>query len=237
MFVYKVYELMSPTEAKFYLDCLQSMEWKIGESAGHAHMTGTTKRNYEIPTGHTKEGDDRISDLTADIKRHKELMRENFIARIMRPKFNKYAVGYGEYKRHNDSPYMGAWPRGNRTDLSCTIFFSDPDSYEGGELNIEVGPDSVTQYKGKPGEAIVYSTAYPHWVSEVTKGERICAITWMQSQIADPTQRNILRVMQDSLVESAKLKNKLPDNKDEINHLMTTISCAFTNLFKLWAET
>ena len=74
-----------------------------------------------------------------------------------------------------------------RTDLSCTVFLSDPNSYEGGEL--VVNGEAV---KGRAGEAIVYDCGSIHEVAEVTEGERICAVTWIQSRIRDMSKRKLV---------------------------------------------
>ncbi len=78
-----------------------------------------------------------------------------------------------------------------RSDLSCTIFLNEPKDYEGGELHLRLGDADLT-FKLKPGEAIIYPSDSLHQVVPVTKGERLVAITFIQSRIQDPFRRNLL---------------------------------------------
>ncbi len=78
-----------------------------------------------------------------------------------------------------------------RSDLSCTIFLNDPKDYDGGALHIRLG-DSDIRFKLQPGEAIIYPSDTLHEVEPVTKGERLVAITFIQSRIPDPFRRNML---------------------------------------------
>jgi PKHD-type hydroxylase len=75
--------------------------------------------------------------------------------------------------------------------LSCTIFLNDPKEYDGGELHLRLGDAQLT-FKLKPGEAIVYPSDTFHQVVPVTRGERLVAITFIQSRIQDPFRRNML---------------------------------------------
>ena len=78
-----------------------------------------------------------------------------------------------------------------RTDLSATLFLAEPEDYDGGELHLRLGDAQLT-FKLEPGEAIVYPSDTFHQVVPVTKGERLVAITFIQSRIQDPFRRNML---------------------------------------------
>ncbi len=112
--------------------------------------------------------------------------------KIWPPIFNLYQNG-GHYGTHSDAALMRL-PEANmtiRSDLSATIFLSEPDEYDGGELVIE------QQYGAQPvklaaGDMVLYPSSSLHQVTPVTRGKRICAITWMQSAVADPSARELL---------------------------------------------
>ena len=110
--------------------------------------------------------------------------------RMYPPRFSRYA-GNGEYKIHTDAAYMG----GVRTDLACTLFLTD--DYEGGELVIEgvLPGDRPARVKAPAGFAAVYECWRPHWVEPVTAGERIVALTWMQSRVPDAEDRALLGLL------------------------------------------
>ena len=106
------------------------------------------------------------------------------------PMMTRYKPGM-KYGAHADAAFIQLPGATIRSDLSCTIFLSDPDDYEGGELLIRSG-DAELKFKLKAGEAILYPSHSVHEVLPVTRGERLVAITFIQSRIADPFQRNLL---------------------------------------------
>jgi PKHD-type hydroxylase len=107
--------------------------------------------------------------------------------------FSKYSEGM-TYGWHVDSPQMGNPAVQNsviRTDLAMTIFLSEPDTYEGGELLIQ-GSQGITAYKPAKGDAVVYPCMYLHCVNPITRGERRAAVTWIQSEVGSVEKRQIL---------------------------------------------
>lgn len=95
------------------------------------------------------------------------------------------------YGAHADAAFLQLGNQSLRSDLSCTIFLSDPASYEGGALTIALGSRTAS-FKGAPGTAVVYPSDMLHEVERVTAGERLVAITFIQSRIADNFRRELL---------------------------------------------
>ncbi len=137
---------------------------------------------------------------------------------------SKYGKGH-YYGWHVDSPVMGQPPI--RTDLAMTVFLSDPSTYEGGELLIQVG-GNTTAFKPAKGDAILYPCQYLHCVNEISAGERLAAVTWVQSHVKDPAQRQLLYQLNQI---HASLYQQAP-NAAETNLLLQTHS----NLFRMWAD-
>lgn len=106
------------------------------------------------------------------------------------PLLTRYEPGM-KYGAHTDMAMIHLPNRTIRSDLSCTVFLNDPDSYEGGELKVAYG-DSHMTFKLQPGQAIVYPSNTLHEVLPVTKGERLVSITFIQSRIPDPARRHLL---------------------------------------------
>jgi PKHD-type hydroxylase len=175
-----LYRVLSEDEALDIVARIKQREWEQGK-ASTVKATGTTKRNLELlPTDPVaKEQLDRISKAI----KASNIWPNQFIHRMSPPKFNRHQDG-GTYGLHADAAFMGDV----RTDLACTVFLTD--DYEGGELQI-----GTTKVKAKPGCAVVYECWRPHSVLPVTKGERICAITWMQSHIKTADQRELLNML------------------------------------------
>lgn len=141
--------------------------------------------------------------------------------------FSKYLEGM-TYGWHVDSPQMRNPHIGGpviRTDLAMTIFLSDPDTYEGGELMIQ-GSQGITPYKPNKGDAVVYPCMYLHCVNPITKGERRAAVTWIQSEVGSIEKRQILFNLNQI---HASLYNKDPHSM-EANLLLQTHS----NLLRMW---
>jgi PKHD-type hydroxylase len=128
--------------------------------------------------------------LLAAVRRNPLFQAFSFAKRILLPVFNRYEVGM-EYGPHVDSAVMGKGAEQIRTDLSMTIFLSDPASYEGGELALET-PLGEDEIKLDAGEAVVYPSTTVHRVTPVTRGVRLAAITWIQSSVPDERLRGIL---------------------------------------------
>ena len=92
---------------------------------------------------------------------------------------------------------MGPYP-GMRTDLSMTIALNGPDAYKGGELVLET-PFGDQKYKLAAGDAVLYPTHYMHQVMPVTGGRRLAVITWIESMVPDPAQREIIADLAQSM--------------------------------------
>lgn len=138
------------------------------------------------------------------------------------PLFSRYVPGM-EYGNHVDDALMG----GMRTDLSFTLFLSDPESYDGGELVID-STAGEQEIKLPAGSAVLYPSTSLHRVAPVTRGQRLAAVTWIRSFIRDAARREILFDL-DRVHESLfRRDGKTP----EVDVLAKTQS----NLLRLWAE-
>ncbi len=124
------------------------------------------------------------------LKRHR-LFQSAVRPKVLQPAlFNRYDAGMS-YGYHTDNALMSYGSDWLRADISITIFISSPEEYVGGELVIEtsLGEES---FKLAAGSAIVYPSGTLHRVAEVTQGVRLAAVTWIQSWVRDPAQREIL---------------------------------------------
>ena len=186
----RIYRVMSADQASAICDVLKSGEWQQGR-ARTKELTGTVKQNEEILKHETL---DRIGKLVAN---NPAIQLDHIPLQVHSPKFSRYSIG-AHYGRHTDAPWMGT----TRTDLSCTLWLND--DYEGGVLNI-----NGTRLKGKPGECVIYDCGAPHEVEEVTAGERVCVITWIQSRIRDAHKRQLVSKMRKFLGKFEKTDHDL----------------------------
>ena len=149
--------------------------------------------------------------------------------KIAPPLLSRYEPGM-KYGPHADVAFMSAQQDGGtlhfRSDLSCTIFLGDPHSYEGGELLLHIGTRPVP-IKGRPGEAFVYPWTLLHEVRPVTAGQRLVAITFIESLVPDEADRNTLFELKDVLaLEALKM--------DWISRVRMEV--AVQNLTRRWSK-
>jgi PKHD-type hydroxylase len=148
----------------------------------------TAKKNEQL---HEPQAFQKSSQLLLQAFTRSEEFRDFAFPVFIAPPFlTRYRPGM-KYGFHTDAAFLRS-PQGElRSDLSCTIFLSDPESYEGGSLHVRYG-DGNLHFKLRAGEAIIYPSDTLHEVEPVTKGERLVAITFIQSRIQDPFRRNLL---------------------------------------------
>jgi PKHD-type hydroxylase len=133
----------------------------------------------------------RSAQIVADaLYRNEDFRVIAFPKAMMPPILTKYGTGM-YYGTHVDAAFMPHMSRSLRSDLSCTIFLSDPDSYEGGALIVRLGSAEVA-LRAPAGAAIIYPSTTLHRVEAVTRGERLVALTFIESRIADTEKRELL---------------------------------------------
>ena len=140
--------------------------------------------------------------------------------------FNRYDVGM-EYGLHVDSPVMGGFGNALRTDIAITIFLSDPDSYDGGELTMNMSGMEYS-FKLPAGAAVAYPANTLHRVTPVTRGSRYAAIVWVQSQVRDAAKREVLWDLNLAKGEVFKREGRSPT--------CDALSKSHANLLRMWAD-
>jgi len=146
--------------------------------------------------------------------------------RVAAPYYARYTSGM-HYGRHVDDPVMGTDGAIYRCDVAITIFLSDPAEYDGGELAIGTA-FGEQQVKLPAGDAVMYPASSLHRVSEVTRGERLVAVTWLQSLVRDPAQRELLHEL-NSVRE--RLLADTPESEDT-----KLINKTYVNLVRMWGD-
>jgi PKHD-type hydroxylase len=126
----------------------------------------------------------------AAINRNEQLKNFTFPKRMASPLLARYEPGM-KYGVHSDAAYLPLPTSPLRSDVSGTIFIADPQTYDGGELVIHLGSETIS-LKGEPGSMVVYPSTTLHEVAPVTKGQRLVMITFIESVIPDQIQRELL---------------------------------------------
>jgi len=146
--------------------------------------------------------------------------------RVADPIFARYQPGMS-YGDHVDDPIMGSTGPRFRTDISMTIFVNEPETYDGGDLTIRTS-FGEKRVKLPAGDAVIYPSSSLHRVAPVTRGERLVALTWIQSYVRDPAQRELLYELN---LARERLLRDAPEEQ-------TTgfVDRSYANLLRMWAE-
>ncbi|MEQ3649031.1 Fe2+-dependent dioxygenase [Hyphomonas sp.] len=148
--------------------------------------------------------------------------------KVYPPLFNRYEGGqnFGNHIDNAIRPVRGSDFR-IRTDLSCTLFLAEPDTYDGGELVIDDTYGSHT-VKLPAGDMILYPSSSLHRVTPVTRGARVASFFWLQSMVRDEGQRTLLFEL-DSSIQS--LNTTHPDHESVVR-----LTGIYHNLIRRWAD-
>jgi PKHD-type hydroxylase len=146
--------------------------------------------------------------------------------KIAAPYYARYTKGM-HYGNHVDDPVMGPPGQRYRSDCSITVFLSSPDEYNGGELVIQTS-FGEQKIKLNAGDAVLYPSSSTHRVAEVTRGERIVAVTWLQSSVREPSQRELLYTLYQA--RELLLTNAKDTTEAEL------VSNAYVNLVRMWSD-
>lgn len=159
------------------------------------------------------------------LQRNEEARNFLFPQRVAVPSLSRYAVGM-KYGPHVDAAYLPVGAQPLRSDVSCTMFISSPADYQGGELTTYLG-SQVVQVKGNAGSAIFYPSTTVHQVMPVSSGERLVMITFIESQIPDQLQRDMLY----ALGEVRALEGLKMDWRNR-----TQLEYVIANLHRMWSR-
>ena len=183
---YLTHQLLNAEEKSFIIKELEkeNQSWEDGKNTAGSHAS-KVKNNLQL-----KRKSDISKKLSLLVK--EKILNDDLIKSFTLPKhihgimFTKCLKGMS-YGRHIDNAYMSS----GRADLSFTIFLSEKNQYEGGELLIE-NLTSESEFKLNTGEIIIYPSTYLHSVKEVLHGERIVCVGWIESYIKSIEEREYL---------------------------------------------
>jgi PKHD-type hydroxylase len=205
---------------------LDEAEWVDGKvTAGH--QSARAKNNMQLPESHPV-GRQLGDIIVGALQRQPLFMTAALPLHVFPPLFNRYAGGqsFGSHVDNAIRQVPGTSHR-LRTDLSCTLFLSEPAEYDGGELMIEdvYGVHSV---KLPAGHLVLYPSTSLHHVRPVTRGARVSSFFWLQSMVRDDGDRTLLFDL-DAAVRA--LSQERPDHPVAVQ-----LTAVYHNLLRKWAE-
>jgi PKHD-type hydroxylase len=219
-------DILDADQVRQMRQALDAADWGDGRATVGA-QGAQVKRNLQLPdTSPLREQLGR--QVLAALEHNPLYFAAALPLRTLPPRFNRYTGG-GEYGFHVDGAVMAA---GNgvhvRSDLSCTLFLSAPDEYEGGELIVS---DTYGEHEVKlaAGDLILYPSSSLHRVTPVRRGARTAAFFWIQSMVRDDTRRRTLYEL-DTAIQTLTATGGDRD-------ALVRLTGVYHNLLRGWAET
>ncbi|MDH3389132.1 MAG: Fe2+-dependent dioxygenase [Gammaproteobacteria bacterium] len=219
----KIPDVLNPTQLEAVCSVLRQSEFVDGKLSAGRHAR-VNKNNLELAAA--QDSFEALNNVVmTQLVQHPVYLQTAMPAKICAPIYARYTSGM-EYGGHIDDPIMGAPDSRYRSDISISIFLNAAEEYEGGELCIESAGGS-TDIKLPAGHALLYPSTSYHSVRKVTAGERLVAVTWVQSHIRRADQREIL-VRLAQAREMLALEGQGP--------ALQRVDLCYANLFRMWAE-
>jgi PKHD-type hydroxylase len=223
----RVPEVLNPDELGQLQKLLTQADWTDGKVTAGT-QSAQVKRNIQLPE--TSEYAEQARQIVLKaLARNGLFFSAALPKKIYPPLFNQYREGM-DFGAHIDNAVRTHAISGLhvRTDISCTLFIADPESYEGGELVVE---DTYGHQRVKlpAGDMVLYPGTSLHHVTPVSSGARLACFFWVQSMIRDDGQRTLLFDMDAAIVS---LRQQIGDTAAVIR-----LTGNYHNLIRMWADT
>ncbi|WP_257457614.1 Fe2+-dependent dioxygenase [Archangium lipolyticum] len=218
--------VLTPEQVARCRQAFDQASWEDGRvTAGH--QSAQVKQNLQLPENSPQARE--LGDMVlAGLERSPLFISAVLPQRVFPPLFNRYdsSMSFGSHVDNAIRPIPGT-PLRIRTDVSATLFLSDPDSYDGGELVVEdtYGSHAV---KLPAGDLIIYPATSLHHVTPVTRGVRLASFFWVQSMVRDVSQRALLFDLDTAIMQ---LNQEVPRSPS-----LVMLTGVYHNLLRQWAE-
>ena len=220
--------VLTPAEVREARDVLEAAPWEDGRATAGVQAS-LAKYNQQLPE--TCEATQRVQQMVLrGLERHPEFFSATLPKQISPPLFNRYAPGADRFDNHVDSAvrFLRNGVGRVRTDISCTLFLSDPQTYDGGELVVQ---DTYGEQRVKlaAGDMVLYAGMSVHRVEPVTRGERLACFFWIESMVRSGDQRRLLFDMDMAILA---LRREHGDTAETV-----ALTGCYHNLLRMWADT
>lgn len=219
-------ELLTAEQVDACRELLEKADWVDGRiTAGH--QSARAKDNQQLPEDH-KDAKKLQNTILYALENNPLFMSAALPLKVFPPLFNRYQNGQS-FGNHVDNAIRQVKDTSHRvrTDLSATLFFSNPEEYDGGELIVE-DTYGVHSVKLPAGHVILYPASSLHHVRPVTRGARLASFFWIQSMVRDDGERTILF---DLDVAIQRLSSDVPEHPTIVE-----LTSLYHNLLRRWAD-
>lgn len=218
-------EVLTKAQVATLRSALNSGAWQDG-AATAGPLANDVKHNQQYSV-ESVEYSALSQSIIAALENHPLFVSATLPKSILPPMFNRYGQG-DAYANHIDNAIQTDRRNGERlrTDISVTVFLSEPESYEGGDLIIE---DTYGSHEVKlpAGDAIVYPSSSVHRVEKITAGERVASFLWVQSLVSDAWKRNMLFNLDMTII---KLRHQVGNTQEIVD-----LTGHYHNLLRQWS--
>lgn len=223
----RIPQVLTPEQLRQCRQLLEAADWSDGRATA-GHLAAQVKDNQQL--GDEQPAARQIGDLILQALAGQPLFLSAALPlKILPPRFNRYAGG-GQYGPHVDASIFSVpgTPHRVRSDLSATLFFSEPEEYEGGELTVQTaaGPQSA---KYAAGDMVLYPGTSLHHVTPVTRGVRYASFMWIQSLVREDSQRGLIFELDTAIQQLAR---DMPGHP-----ALDRLTGVYHNLVRQWANT
>jgi PKHD-type hydroxylase len=205
---------------------LREASWADGKATAGA-QAALAKNNEQLPPD-SDAARALQAMVTTALERTPRFLAAALPRKLFPPQFNRYSGAQNAYGSHVDNAVRFAGPLRVRTDLSCTVFLSEPEEYDGGELVIH-GAGEPLAVKLPAGQAVLYPGTSVHEVAPVTRGTRLASFFWIESMVRSNEQRQLLLELDDAIM---RLRTEHGDNPSTV-----ALTGTYHNLLRMWADT
>lgn len=224
----KIENILDATGLARARELLASAPWADGRTTA-GRQAAQVKNNQQLQPGGEQHRELQALVLQA-LEQHPLFFSATLPKRVLPPLFNRYGGAANAYGNHIDQAvrYLPGGTQRVRTDISCTLFLSEPADYDGGELVVQ---DTYGEQRVKlaAGDIVIYPGSSVHRVEPVTRGERLASFFWIESMVRADEQRRLLYEMDMSLM---KLRAELGETPE-----LVQLTGTYHNLLRMWADT
>jgi PKHD-type hydroxylase len=220
-------QVLTAEQVRHFRERLAQADWSDGRATA-GHLASQVKNNLQL--SEDAPASRELGDLVLQaLGRHPLFLSGALPLKVLPPRFNRYEGG-GTYGPHVDAAVFSVpgTPHRVRSDLSATLFLSDPEEYEGGELTVSdtYGEHSV---KLPAGDMVLYPGSSLHHVTPVTRGTRLASFFWVQSLVRDDAQRALMLELDGAIQQLAVDAPGHPS--------LSRLTGVYHNLLRQWSET
>ena len=231
----RIQQALEPDELALVQQLILAADWADGRLTAGS-QSGSVKNNLQLPEDLPAAQEARHI-VSRALARNPMFVTGALPKSVYPPLFNRYSGQTNHFGNHIDNAVRthAATARHVRTDISCTLFLSDPASYDGGELVVQ-DTYGEQRIKFEAGDLVLYPGTSVHRVESVTRGERLACFFWIESMVRQDDQRRLLYEM-DMAITSLRQKDqdRLPTGSAESAEVVRLTGC-YHNLLRMWAE-